>query len=163
MIVVYHDIGGTHSSCIAANIHINKLSKDVIPDKDTLMSLPTFDRMQMKDWGHFLYIGDDEFGAKVYTVCRQRVPQFVVPAITDMFNIMNKDKREMLYLINTSPTVNVLMGIGGLASRRMELVRIGRPIVIYGAQKAYKNIAKVVDAVKNTIREDLAKVKNKIN
>lgn len=46
MIVIYHDVGGAHSTSVAANIHINKLPVDRIPNKKELLSLPTFDKIE---------------------------------------------------------------------------------------------------------------------
>lgn len=154
VIVIYHDIGGTHSSCVAANIHLNRLPMDSIPDKSEILKLPTFDHMQKKDWGHLIFIGEDEFGYKVYTVCRQFVPNIIVPAVTDIYNIVNGSTKG-LYMVNTTPTVNTWMGIGGYSSRRMGLVWFGRPIVTFGTLKAYKGIAKLVGEVKDTIRKDM--------
>jgi len=154
MMVVYHDIGGTHSSAVAANLHVNKLPKDVVPDKEVILSLPTFDKIEKNDWGHLIYIGEDELGFKVYTVCRQRNPELVVSSITDTYRILNGSCKG-LYLISTSPLVNPLMGIGGFSSRVLHLVSLGRPIVTYGTLKAYKNIVRFVNSVKAFIREDM--------
>ncbi|HBM76341.1 MAG TPA: hypothetical protein DD429_12430 [Clostridiaceae bacterium] len=156
MIVIYHDIGGTHSSAVAANIHVNKLPWDDVPNKDALLSIPTFDRIEKKDWGRLIFMGKDEFGASVYTMCRQFAPMIVLPALTDIYNILNNTSgNEGLYLVNTSPTVNSLMAIGGFLSRRMKFVIVGRPIVTYGTLKAYKNIAGLVGKVKEQIKKDI--------
>ena len=156
MIVIYHDIGGTHSSAVAANIHVSKLPWDSVPGKDALLSIRTFDRIEKKDWGHLIFMGKDEFGASVYTMCRQFAPMIVLPALTDIYNILNNTMgNEGLYLVNTSPTVNKWMAVGGFLSRRMKFVRLGRPIATYGTLKAYKNIADLVGNVKKQIKEDI--------
>lgn len=158
MIVIYHDIGGTHSSATAANIHVNRLSEDRVPDKQTLLSLPTFDRITRNDWGRLIYIGDDEFGVKVYTLCRQYASSIVISAITDIYNIINNTTgNEGLFLVNTSPTVNSWMAIGGFMSRRLNMVAIGRPIVTMGTIKAYMNIVNIVRTVKSEIRNYIEK------
>jgi hypothetical protein len=156
MIIVYEDVGGAHSSCIAANLHINKLPYDRIPTSDELMALPTFDKITKSQYGRLIHIGDDEFGNQIYTISRQRKPELVIPAITDMFNILNPDSSDLL-VVCTQPKVNIWMKIGGGSSRRLNLVAFGRPIVIYGCKKAYYSI---VDLVK-TVRNQAAK--NKFN
>lgn len=156
MIVIYQDIGGAHSSVVAANIHLNRLPSDVVPDKKDILALPTFDKIQLKDWGHLIYIGEDEFGAKVYTLSRQRKPELVIPAITDMYSILIGDTKG-LYIMNTIPAVNVWMAIGGYSSRMLGLVGFGRPIVAYGVLKAYKKIAVIVGQVKDMIKKDMIK------
>lgn len=154
MIVIYHDIGGSHSSIVAANIHINNLPGDTIPDKDSIQRLPGFDGMKSQDWGRLIYAGDDEFGTKVFIISRQNHPELVVPAIKDMYRILNGDDKG-LYVINTTPTTNVWMAIGGYSSRMLGLVRFGRPIVTYGTLKSYTKIAKLVGEVKERIRRDM--------
>jgi hypothetical protein len=156
MIVVYHDVGGSHSTAAAANIHINFLPRDIAPNKDVILALPTFDKLQKKDWGHLIYIGDDEFGASVYTISRQKAAKIVMPALADLYNILkNTNRNEGLYLVDTSPTVNFLMALGGFLSRRVGLVSIGRPIVTYGTIKAYKNITNIVEQVKGKVQKDI--------
>lgn len=154
MIVIYHDVGGAHSSCTAANIHVNNLPMDKIPSREELLNLPTFDKIEKKDQGRLLYIGQDEFGIKVYTLSRQYKPQLVIPAISDLYNIMNGNI-EGLFLANTSPMVNNLMKIGGFTSRRLHWVGFGRPIVTTGTLKTYENIVALVRGVKEDIRRCL--------
>jgi Protein of unknown function (DUF3189) len=145
--VIYHDVGGAHSSCTAANIHINKLPMDRVPSREELLNLSTFDKITKDDQGHLIYLGDDEFGAKVYTLSRQYKPQLVIPAIIDTYRILNGDIVG-LFMGDTSPTVNNLMRIGGFSSRRLHWVSFGRPIVTTGTLKAYMDIVNVVKNVK---------------
>lgn len=154
MIVIYHDVGGSHSSCTAANIHVNNIPMDNTPDKSTLLSLPTFDKLDKKDIGHLIYIGTDEFGAKVYTISRRYKPSLVLSAIMDLYSAMDTSDRG-LYLVNTSPIVNLTMKIGGFSSRALGLVAFGRPIVTHGTLKAYNDISNLVKLTKNSIKNDL--------
>lgn len=156
MIVIYHDVGGAHSSCTAANIHINKLPIDRVPGREDILNLPTFDKITKEDQGHLLYIGEDEFGAKVYTLSRQYKPKLVLPAVIDTYRIVNGDING-LFMGDTSPTVNNLMKIGGFSSRRLNLVSFGRPIVTKGTLKAYMEIVNVVKNVKIEIKNTLSK------
>ncbi len=146
MIVIYHDVGGAHSSCTCANIHTHKLSMDRIPSEEEILKLPTFDKITKADYGRLIYIGTDEFGAKVYTLCRMRSKKFVIPAISDMYQLSNGDMKGLI-LADTSPTVNHLMRVGGISSRVFGLVSIGRPIAAKGTVQAY---SQMVDLVKTT-------------
>lgn len=154
MIVVYYDVGGAHSTAVAANIHVNKLPSDRVPDKKEILDLPTFDKVQKKDRGHLMYIGEDEFGARIFTVGMFSQDKLMIPSVCDMYEIMN-GTREGLYLIGTMPVVNIWMKIGGFSSRSLNLVSFGRPIVTYGTIQAYMKIAAIVDSVKKGIQEDL--------
>ena len=154
MIVIYHDVGGAHSSCAAAHIHINNLPMDRIPSKSELLELPTFDKLVKSQQGHLIYIGIDEFGASVYTLSRQYKPQLVIPAISDIYNIVN-GTMDGFFLGDTSPTVNKLMQIGGFSSRRLGWVAFGRPIVTKGTMNAYFDIVDVVKKTKEEIKKTL--------
>lgn len=154
MIVVYHDIGGAHSTAVAANIHVNNLPADHVPDKAEILKLPTFDKIQKDDRGHLMYIGEDEFGARVFTIGMFRKEKLIVPAICDMYEIMNGSK-EGIYLVDTTPAVNLWMKIGGFSSRNLNLVSFGRPIVTYGTMQVYMKISAIVDSVKKTMKQDI--------
>lgn len=152
MIVIYHDVGGTHSTAIAANLHINKLPMDRVPDKEELLQLPTFDKIEKKQLGSIIYIGDDEFGSKVYTLGRKYSLKYTIPAVLSMYSILNGDSKG-LYIVDTQPAVNLLMKIGGFSSRQLNLVSFGRPIVTSGSQKAYMDLVKIVKNVKENVRD----------
>jgi hypothetical protein len=154
MIVIYHDVGGAHSSAVAANIHINKLPMDKIPKSEEILNLPTFDKLEKKDIGRLIYIGEDEFGARVYTLSRQYKPNLVIPAISDMYNVLNGNLKGF-FLADTSPSVNNLMRIGGFSSRRLGLVSFGRPIVTKGTLAAYSQIVDIVRKAKEQMKKDL--------
>lgn len=158
MMVIYHDVGGAHSVATAAYIHINRLPVDRVPDKSELFLIPTFDRIEKKDIGHLIYMGDDEFGAKIYTLARKYKPQLVIPALRDMYSLINGSTKG-LYLVDTTATINLLMKIGGFTSRRLKLVSFGRPIVTKGTLDAYMNIASLVQNVKECLKRD---IENKI-
>lgn len=156
MIVIYHDVGGAHSTAVAANIHINKLPMNRIPSKQEILNLPTFDKIEKEQVGHLVYIGKDEFNAQIYTLSRQRKPNLVISAVTDMYNILHGNTNELI-IVDTKPAVNLLMNIGGFTSRRLHWVSFGRPIVTKGTQQAYMDL---VDMVKN-VKKDLRKHKSK--
>ncbi|MFL0195013.1 DUF3189 family protein [Clostridium sp. WILCCON 0269] len=151
MIVIYHDVGGAHSTAAAANIHIGNLPMDRVPSKEELLNLPTFDKIEKKDLGRLIYIGTDEFNADVYTLARKYAPEIVIPAIIDMHSVLNKNTDELI-IVDTKPTVNLLMNIGGYTSRKLHWVSFGRPIVTKGTQQAYINIVNLVKGVKNNLK-----------
>lgn len=150
MHIIYHCVGGSHSSCIAAAIHLNLLPKDRIPDKHDLLNIPFYDALQKVDRGKILYRGKDEFKNKIYTLGRQFVPHLVIPAIQDMWQVLGQKENDLL-LVDTLPTVNWLMKIGGFASRRLGWIEFGRPIVTRGTLNAYEKIMKIVEETKKKL------------
>lgn len=154
--VIYHDVGGSHSSCVAANIHVNNLPSTTIPNKQDLLRLPTFDKITKKDLGHLKFIGVDEFGHKVYTISVQYKANIVIPALRDMYTEL-RGFNDDLILVSSQPFVNTWMKIGGFTSRRLGIVPIGRPIVTYGTLKSYKGLVDLVEKVKNQIKGTIPK------
>lgn len=151
MVIVYYDVGGAHSSATAANIHINKLPMDRTATKDELLSLPTFDKIQKKDIAHLMFIGEDEYKNKVYTIGCRRKMKFVLNPLSDMYRELTGNT-EGLLMVSTQPTVNLLMKIGGFSSRALNLVSFGRPIVTSGTQKTYSHIVDIVKETKKRIK-----------
>lgn len=156
MIIIYYDVGGSHSSAIAANIHIKKLSANSIPSKEALLNLPTFDKLKKSQVGHLVYIGTDEHDNMVYTLACKNAMNIVVPAMTDLYNEMH-DSGNNLLMVCTQPAVNLLMKIGGGSSRKLNMVAFGRPIVTYGSIKAFPEIAAIVKKTKKQIEDQLYK------
>lgn len=158
MIIVYYDVGGSHSSVIAANIHINRLSEDKIPSKNDLLNLPTFDKLKKNQIGHLIYIGTDEYDNMVYTLACKNAMNVVIPAMTDLYNEMHKNENiNNLLMVCTQPAVNLLMKIGGGSSRKLNMVAFGRPIVTNGSLKAFPQIAAIVKNTKNQIKVQFKK------
>lgn len=147
MYVVYHDVGGTHSTVIAAAIHLNRLPMDMLPSMKDILNVPLFDKLEKKDQGRLIYHGQDEYGNQIYTIHRQYVPQLITNTIGSVFDMVGRDRKEILF-VDTSVTVNHLMRIGGGSSRRLGLVAFGRPLVAYGTLKAYPKIVAVVQKTK---------------
>lgn len=150
MNIIYHCVGGTHSSAIAAAIHLDHLPKNRKPSKQEILSVPYFDSLNKEDQGKILFRGKDSVNNSIFTLSRQFVPQLVLPAIKDAWELAG-GMREDLLLVNTMPSVNLLMRIGGFSSRRLNLVSIGRPIVTLGAIRAYEEILKIVADTRKTI------------
>lgn len=76
--------------------------------------------------GHLIYVGEDEFAYKVYTISVQYKPNLFIPALRDMYKEI-LGQSENLYLVSTQPAVNTWMKIGGLSSRRLNLVSFTLP------------------------------------
>ncbi|GAB6088147.1 DUF3189 family protein [Alkaliphilus crotonatoxidans] len=143
MHIIYHCVGGAHSSVVASAIHLNRLPSDHIPAPSDLLNIPYFDTLTIRDRGKVMYRGTDELGHRIYTLSRQFVPHLVIPVIQDTWHMLGA-KPEDLMIVSTLSTVNFLMRLGGFTSRRMNWVKLGRPIVTRGTIKAYPDLVKIV-------------------
>lgn len=147
MNIIYHDVGGSHSSVIASYIHLNKLPCDRIPTSQEILDIPMFDKTKSKHIGRLILHGIDEFGNKIYTLSRLYHKHTVINAIRSIPSMIGMNENELL-LVDTSPAVNYLMKLGGGSSRRFGMIKFGRPIVAYGTTKAYQDILDIVNKVK---------------
>ncbi|KAB3535938.1 DUF3189 family protein [Alkaliphilus pronyensis] len=150
MHVIYHCVGGAHSSVVAATIHLNRLPVDKKPTVGDLLNIPYYDTLTVRDRGKIIYRGTDERGNKIYTMGRQFVPHLVVPVVKDTWRVINGTLDDLM-LISTMSAVNPLMKLGGMASRRLNWVSFGRPIVARGTIQAYFDIVKIVEDTKKKL------------
>ncbi len=151
MHVIYHCVGGAHSSVVAAAIHLKRLPIDKIPALEDLLNISYFDAMTIKDRGKIIYRGTDGDGNRIYTMSRQFVPHLVIPVIEDTWRALN-GSCEGLMLVSTLSTVNFAMRVGGFTSRRMNWVSFGRPIVAKGTLKTYPKLVSIVEDTKEKLR-----------
>ncbi len=123
---------------------------EYIPSKHDFLGISFYDTLEKCDRGKIILRGIDERNHRIYTLSRQFSPHLVIPAIQDMWKVLEQ-KDEELMIVNTLPAVNTLMKIGGFSSRRLKWVSFGRPIVIKGTQSTYMNIVKIVQQTKEKI------------
>lgn len=150
MYIIYHDVGGSHSAVIASHIHLNNLPADRIPATEEILATPMFDKLESKNIGRLIFHGTDEYGNSIYTLARLYYKHTVTNAIESIPEMLGIDKNKVL-LVDTSPSVNFLMKLGGGSSRKLRFVSFGRPIVAYGTIKAYENILDLVNKTKTKI------------
>ena len=151
MKIVYHCYGGSHSSVTAAAIHLGYLASDKKPTPHTLMEIPFFDKQTDKDHGKFKFMGRDELGNEVYICGCRGLGKKVEKSLQGIAKIIDTPLDDIIY-VDTLKGVNFLMRIGGFLSRRLRLVRLGRPIVLKGTVTAFNNFVNMVEEVKNELQ-----------
>lgn len=147
MHIIYNCYGGSHSSVTAACIHSGLLKDNVIPTPGELLSLPYFDQQIAKDHGYIRYIGEDEWGNKIYISSKHNLSYHYETIMRSIACIMDYPNEKLLF-IDTMPYVNWLMVIGGYFSRALGLIAIGRPIVILGTQISFFKFSHIVNLTK---------------
>ena len=150
MKIIYHCYGGTHTSILAASIHVGKLNKEILPDDKEINELKYFDDVSPKDYGKLHFIGVDKFGNEIYSCCMKKSASIVKKALKDILKIYNLQPEE-IYFVSTLGLVTFSIRIGGFLSRHLGLIRLGRPMVIYGSRSNFYNIVNFVDQVKENI------------
>lgn len=147
MIYIYSCYAGTHTSSIAAAVHLKMVQTDRIPSKDEILNIQYFNKLERKDMGRLIYRGTDDEGNKVYTVGRGTA-HILLPCIEDLIKILHNECgfNEKIIISNMIPSVTLTMSIGGICSRVLRLSFIGVPFLVIGAKQGFN---KIVDIVKN--------------
>lgn len=149
--VIYHCYGGSHSSVITAGVYLGLLPKDRVASKAELLAVPHFDQKEAVTHGHLRFIGRDLKGNEVLVLGKRMAG----PDITLFLHKISKlfSCREELVAIDTTFPINPLMVIGGFLSRGLNLVALGRPLVILGTQIAYPYFVQIAEGAENRIKE----------
>lgn len=149
MIFIYNCYGGTHSSSLAAAIHLRRLSADRIPEKEEILRVQYFNTLKTKDMGKIIFRGTDEDGNKVFTLGRGS-SKVLLPCLENLINLLHTECgfSDRIILSNTSPAVPLAMTLGGLFSRRLGIHFIGVPLLICGAKKSHPRIVEIVERTK---------------
>lgn len=140
MQIVYHCFGGAHSSPVAAAIHVGMLPADRVPEAAAIASVPHFDATPSERWGELLPVGRDVHGHPVFVMGHGPHGSVARQALASGYRLAGGDP-DQLILVDTLPCVNVWMRVGGYLSRRLGLVSLGRPLVIWGTRRAYPRLA----------------------
>lgn len=143
MKIIYHCYGGSHSSVIAAALHLGWLSKNQVPSFQEMLSLPYFDKTTNNDFGTIRYMGVDEYGNEVYVLGKKGMGDRCTQILNGVAHLLGKEQD--ILAVNCMNRVNWLMKLGGFASRRMGLVGMGRPVLNIGTRKAFMNLVNLVE------------------
>ncbi|MGB9791276.1 MAG: DUF3189 family protein, partial [Thermacetogeniaceae bacterium] len=124
--VIYHCYGGSHSSVTAAGIHLGLLPRERVASAEELLKLPHFDAAEKIVHGHFRYMGKSGSEIEVYALGKKTLGSGVSVLLEKLARIAGCQ----VYAVDTTGLVNPLMIVGGVLSRRLRLVAIGRPLVV---------------------------------
>jgi len=66
MRIFYCCYGSTHSSVVAASIHLGLLPIERIPTSNEIKRLPYYDKIETSEIGTPFYMGKDEFNSEIF-------------------------------------------------------------------------------------------------
>lgn len=150
MIYIYNDYGGTHTTSLAAAYHLKQITQSERKlTSEEILNVNFFNKMTKKDFGRIIFHGIDEQGNSVHTIGRKS-SKLVVPALKDLSLLLGSKHHfnETIIFSNTSPTVPLLMSIGGFFSRGLKIDFIGVPLLVIGAKQCCDNIFRLVENTK---------------
>lgn len=142
MKIIYNCYGGAHSSVVVGYIHCGLIDSNSPPTKQQLMSLSYYDSQRNEDHGILQFLGNDSYGNEIYSVGLETQRKFAKECLKNISGIMGIDNTTYV-MVDTIAAVNWYMRIGGFLSRALGLTQIGRPLVIYGTQRAFFNLKKI--------------------
>lgn len=151
---MYHCYGGAHTSITCASIHLKYLPCDKIPSEKDFRSIPFYDEMESHRVGTALFMGKDELGFDVYVWGMKGGKSLVIPSIRSYLNQTNPKRNEILF-VNALAHLHPLTAIGGITSRRLGMVGIGRAMTIKGIIVTYPAFVELVERVKDNLRKRL--------
>lgn len=144
MKIIYHCFGGTHSSIIAAALHLGWLPRGRLPRADEIQAIPYFDQRRRGEEGEIKFLGRDSYGHEIYAVGKRGMGVLLENFLYDLTEALELPRGELL-LLDTTPLVNCWMALGGFLSRRLGLTFLGRPLVIWGVKRAYHRLVSLVE------------------
>jgi hypothetical protein len=136
----------------AAAVHVGLLARDKTPSRLELVSLPYFDAQKADDHGFLQYMGKSKDGSMVFSVGFETASAPVIKAAKNLFSLGKASIGKVDY-VETRPVINMLMIIGGISSRRLGLTFVGRPLVSWGTQLAYKQIVALVEETERKLKK----------
>jgi hypothetical protein len=147
MKIIYNCFGGSHASVTAAGIHLGFIKCDRLPTNEELINVPYYDGQVKTDHGHLRLMGIDEYGHEVFIVGRRNMNKVMCNLLSGVAKIFKVNDDDYL-IIDALPYVNWKMMLGGYISRRLGIIKIGRPIVIKGTKDTFFKLVTLVNNVK---------------
>lgn len=143
MKIIYHCFGGSHSSVLAAAVHLKMLNNSFCPSVDEMMGLPYFDKTGTADFGTIRYMGLDDFGNEIYVLGKKNLGIRCIRMIEEVTRLLGVGTE--VVTVNCMTTLNIFMMVGGFISRRLGFPVFGRPILLHGTKAAFAKIVNLVE------------------
>ncbi len=143
MKIIYHCFGGSHSSILAAALHLGLIEKKRLPSMDEMLALPYFDKTSKMDFGSIRFMGIDEYKNEVYVLGKKNVGRRYGNILIGVAELLGK-KVEIIF-VDCMTRVNLGMKLGGFTSRRIGWVSLGRPVLGRSTRKAFWDLVNLVE------------------
>ncbi len=137
----------------AAAVHAGLLARDKTPSRLELVSLPYFDAQKAGDHGFLQYMGKGNDGSLIYSVGFETASAPVIKAAKNLFSLGKAEIGKVTY-VETRLVINKWMVLGGISSRLLGLTFIGRPLVTWGTQLAYRQIVSLVEETEAKLKAE---------
>jgi len=126
--VFYACYAGTHSSILAASLHLGLLKEDC-----KVCDLPFFDRRISCDIGVPVKVGMDPNGAEVYAVGTGWLSSAIEKPVCDLIEVASPKAKACICSVRGF--LDFWARIGGFTSRRCRMIWPGRPLIASSLEK----------------------------
>lgn len=142
----YYCYGRSHSSVVAAYIHLHKLPEDRIPSIEEILSIPEFDQGNPRDFGVPYFIGTDNSGNEIYII---GFGSNAGLALQTIYNIQSQQGLKTLdwHFFNALERIDILTKIGGFLSRNLK-IKSGKYLAALGIRKSYHHLLELVKSAR---------------
>lgn len=159
-VIFYQCYGSTHSSVVSGAIHLGQLPTRRCPAKKEILALPLFDQVANNQIGRPFFLGIDGDGRRVYAIGLASQPALLKRLASDFLALHGiTDKQYRFY--NALAHARFLVRLGGFLSRRLGLVRLGRPLTVLGIQQNYFAFVRLVERVQSELTQPEGKGKGR--
>jgi hypothetical protein len=145
-IILYHCYGGTHSSIIAANLHLGRLSWHTTQGTE-LLALTHFDQLDGNHLGLIIPHGQDEGGNLVCTVARRREVRLAENLLLSYSKLLGTE----LVMVNALSPLGSLARVGGFLSRRWGAISLGRLLLTGGCLRVWPRFLELVGQTRTSL------------
>ena len=145
--VFYHCYGSAHTSVVSAAIHLGLLPNGRPPRSDRLADIGLFDRVDTRLVGTPLFMGVDDEGHEVYVLGLAGAKGELLPAFTTLLGRHGGD-----IFVDSLVLATPAMKMGGLLSRRLGLITVGRSMVSLAVIQHYGAFCDLVANTRQKLR-----------
>lgn len=153
--IIYHCFGAAHTSVTAAALHCGRLPARGRVTAGEVLGVPGFDRRGGRDIGAAFFFGCDSRACEVYVIGFDGSRQLIARAAKELLAHVPGAAGRVL-LAETLPAASALVKVGGYSSRRLGLVRLGRPLAAMGILLSLPALRRTVDCTRQEAARMLA-------
>lgn len=151
--MVYHCYGGAHSSVAAAALHAGIIRPEA--GVGDIARIPGFDLQPHSEHARLRFYAQAVSGEEIYILARRNRPEVADRLLKELAGLMGCAP-QMFVTCSASSCTNLLTVAGGILSRRLGMVKLGRIIAAWGIKISLRCIWELVRGV----REALEVLKN---
>jgi hypothetical protein len=140
--VFYHCFGSAHSSIVAAALHLGILPEARMAESGEIAALTFYDRIDRHELGTPIFVGRDARGHEIYAIGLAGGKDFLTRTMRSVLDLYGLPGEAMI-LRDSLVHVGNWTKAGGVLSRRLGLIGLGRPLTLIGVRRNYGHLVQL--------------------